>query len=451
MRGTPLLLKNGLIINEGRTFRGDLVINNKLIEKIYPGGHQGRFNEETGRSVDLEGLLIFPGVIDDHVHFREPGLTHKGDIATESVAAVAGGITSFMEMPNTNPQTISADLLEDKFRLAQEKSLANFSFYMGATNTNKPELMAADPKHVCGIKIFMGSSTGNMLMDDSGALNDLFREVKLPVAVHCEDEETIRKQLTAAKATYGEDIPMAMHMHIRNHQACERSSRLAVSLAEKYGTRLHLLHLSTADELRMLENSTPLSDKQITAEVCVHHLWFSAEDYAEKGGLIKWNPAIKFNEDRMALIDGVRKGYIDVVATDHAPHTLEEKSNNYLACPSGGPMVQHTLPAMVTLAEKQQIPLEKIASLMCHNPAICFNVANRGFIREGYAADLVVIDPGTPFTVSKENILYKCKWSPLEGKELKATVSYTFVNGHLVYENGTINDEVKGEALLFSR
>ncbi len=451
MRGTPLLLKNAQIINEGRTFRGDLVIENKSIGKIYPGGHQGRFNEETGRSIDLENMLLFPGVIDDQVHFREPGLTHKGDIGTESGAAVAGGITSFMEMPNTNPQTTSNELLEEKFRLGQAKSLANYSFYMGATNTNKPELMAADPKHVCGIKIFMGSSTGNMLVDDPDALNDIFRNVKLPVAVHCEDEETIRKQMEAAKATYGDDIPMAMHLRIRSHLACERSSRLAVSLAEKYGTRLHLLHLSTANELRMLENSTPLAEKQITAEVCVHHLWFSAEDYADKGGLIKWNPAIKFREDRMALIDGIRKGYIDVVATDHAPHTLEEKSNSYLNCPSGGPMVQHALPAMVTLAERQQIPLETIATIMCHNPAVCFNVANRGFIREGYAADLVAIDPGTPFTVQRENILYKCGWSPLEGKELKATVKYTFVNGHLVYENGTIHDEIKGEALQFSR
>lgn len=444
-------LKNAEIINEGKTFKGDLYINNGLIEKIFPGGNNGGFNEGQCRVLDLSGMFLMPGAIDDQVHFREPGLEHKADLTTESRAAVAGGITSFMEMPNTIPQTISQLLLEKKFRAAQEKSLANYSFYIGATNSNIDELRATDPASVCGIKVFMGSSTGNMLVDDPNALAGIFRDAKLPVAVHCEDEGIISARLQAARSHYGEHIPAFMHPFIRNHEACETSTRLALSLASKYNTRLHILHLSTAGEVRLLENQTPLSEKRITAEVCVHHLWFSYNNYQKKGSLIKWNPAIKWENDRIALINGIKEGFIDVVATDHAPHTIQEKQQPYTTCPSGAPMVQHALPAMLTLASENEIPYEKIVTLMCHNPAICFNIKNRGFIREGYAADLVVVDPAKKTTVKQANILYKCGWSPLEGETLEHTVVYTFVNGNIVYDNGTINDDTKGEALIFER
>ncbi len=335
--------------------------------------------------------------------------------------------------------------------MAAEKSLANYSFYMGATNSNIDELRATDPKHVCGIKVFMGSSTGNMLVDNPYALSAIFRDAQLLVATHCENETIITSRLHAAKSKYGDNIPVYLHPFIRNHEACETSTRMAMSLAAKYNTRLHILHLSTANETRLFENQTPLAQKRITAEVCVHHLWFSYDDYRKKGSLIKWNPAIKHEKDRVALINGIKEGYIDVVATDHAPHTLNEKKLPYTGCPSGAPMVQHALPAMLTLASENNIPYEKIVDLMCHNPAICFNIKNRGYIREGYAADLVVIDPLKKTTVKQENILYKCGWSPMEGYTLNHTVAYTFVNGIPVYENGTINDETKGKALTFER
>lgn len=451
MQHKGFLLKNAIIVSDDRRFKGDLFIQNGLIQKIFEGGHNGTFTQEDVHVMDMEGLMLLPGVIDDQVHFREPGLTHKADIYTESRAAVAGGITSFMEMPNTNPQTVTQELLAKKFNLASEKSLANYSFYMGATNDNLDELKATDPEHVCGVKVFMGSSTGNMLVDNPNTLSAIFRDIKLPIAVHCEDEEVIKTNLSRAKDVYGEHIPIFMHPLIRSHEACERSSRLAVSLAERYGTRLHLLHLSTRDELRLLRNDLPLKEKQITAEVCVHHLWFSMDDYHQKGSFIKWNPAVKFDEDRKALLNGIQEGYLDVIATDHAPHTIEEKQNSYLNSPSGGPMVQHALPLMLTIANRHGISIEKVVRLMCHNPAICFGVKNRGFIREGFAADLVAVNTNKAFKVEKENILYKCKWSPLEGTTLDAGVAYTFVNGHLVFKNGEFDEEARGQALVFGR
>ncbi len=443
------LLKNATIINEGTSRKGNLLIRDSKIAAIHHKGLPEGMDTATVEVIDLEGMLLLPGVIDDQVHFREPGLTHKADIHTESRAAVAGGITSFMEMPNTIPQTTSQQQLEKKYRLAQENSLANFAFYLGATNDNLDELKACDPSSVCGIKVFMGSSTGNMLVDSKDALEDIFREVKLPIAVHCEDEATVQANLAAAKEVYGDDIPMFMHALIRSHEACETSSRLAIELALKHDARLHLLHLSTRNEIRLLNNNQRIADKRITAEACVHHLWFHIDDYAEKGAFIKWNPAIKYATDRKALIEAVREGYIDVLATDHAPHTLEEKKKPYTNCPSGAPMVQHALPAMLTLADKYNIGAEKIVELMCHNPAICFGIKNRGFIREGYAADLVVVDPKGKTKPDKDNILYKCGWSPMEGYTLKTKVKYTFVNGNLVYHNGTFTAHNKGEALKF--
>ncbi len=451
MTTTTFFLKNARIINEGEAFKADLYIKNGLIEKIFREGHENQINEAETKVFDLTGMLLLPGVIDDQVHFREPGLTHKADLATESRAAVAGGITSFMEMPNTIPQTTTQELLEKKFNIASEKSLANYSFFIGATNSNSDELRATDKKNVCGIKVFMGSSTGNMLVDDPAALAEIFRDAKLPVAVHCEDEKTIAANMKMARDAFGDDIPPYMHATIRNHQACETSTRYALGLAEKFNTRLHLLHLSTSNEVRLLRNDIPLAEKQITAEVCIHHLWFSIDDYAKKGNLIKWNPAVKYEDDRNALIEGILGGYLDVVATDHAPHTISEKQNPYTTCPSGGPMVQHALPAMLTLAAKNGISLEKTVELMCHNPAICFNVSNRGFIREGYAADIVVVNPEKKTLVTNDNILYKCGWSPLEGASLDYTVEHTFVNGNLVYDKGIIIEGSRGEALAFSR
>ncbi len=444
-------LKNANIVNEGRTFRGSLVLKSGLIERIIHESEQADFSKDSFIEMDLEGLTVIPGVIDDQVHFREPGLTHKGDIESESRAAVAGGVTSFMEMPNTSPQCTSLKLLEDKFSLASGKSLANHSFYIGATNDNISELKAAEADHVCGVKIFMGSSTGNMLVDNPDSLRSIFREVKLPVAVHCEDEATVRKNLDSAVQIYGEDIPHHMHAAIRSHNACELSSRLAVGLAERFGTRLHLLHLSTARELSLLENENRAGEKQITAEVCVHHLWFDIDDYSRLGSRIKWNPSIKYKSDRLGLIEGIKNGYVDIIATDHAPHTLEEKGRPYTSCPSGAPMVQHSLPAMLSLGNKHGIDIEKVVELMCHNPAVCFNVKNRGFIREGYAADLAVVDTRLPQKVNDGSVHYKCAWTPLNGARLDASVMYTFINGNIVYEKGRIYDDKKGSPLEFSR
>lgn len=445
------LLKNASIVNEGTTTSGDLLIQSGRIEKFFSGGHGGSLDEEKQAVIDLEGLVLLPGVIDDQVHFREPGLTHKADLSSESRAAVAGGITSFMEMPNTLPPTTTQERLQEKFLLASEKSLANYSFYMGATNENLGELKACDPSLVCGIKVFMGASTGNLLVDDPIALEGIFREISLPIAVHCEDENSIKANMEKARKKYGENIPINMHPLIRSHDACETSSRRAISLAEKFESRLHLLHLSTASEIRLLQNEQLLRDKRITAEVCVHHLWFNMDDYNVRGAHIKWNPAIKFRSDQLALLEAVKEGYIDLIATDHAPHSLEEKLKSYPDCPSGAPMVQHSLPAMITLANKHNIRIERIVELMCHNPAICFGIKNRGFIREGYAADLVVIDPDKPFTVNRDDLHYKCGWSPLEGCRLDATVTHTFVNGALVYEHGRFNEQTKGQPLHFAR
>jgi dihydroorotase len=452
MVSQPILLKDASIINEGTIYKGHLLLHDGKIERILPAGNIniGPYPNDI-KTYNLDGLWVIPGIIDDQVHFREPGFEHKADIQTESMAAVAGGITSYMEMPNTNPQTTTQSALEKKFALAAEKSLANYSFYIGATNKNIDELRATDKNNVCGIKVFMGSSTGNMLVDNAEVLKTIFRIKKLPIATHCEDEATIKANMAYAEQKFGSSIPFGQHPVIRSHEACEISTRLAISLAERYETRLHILHLSTANELLLLDHSTELDKKMITAEVCIHHLWFSDDDYATKGPWIKWNPAVKGSDDRKALMKALLAGYLDVVATDHAPHTIEEKQRPYASCPSGGPMVQHALPAMLEFFHKGMISLEKIVELMCHNPAICFNIRNRGFIREGYAADLVVIAPERSCKVSKENLLYKCNWSPFEGQTFRSSIDMTFVNGRVVYEKGIFNDGVKGQALTFSR
>jgi dihydroorotase len=390
-------------------------------------------------------------VIDDQVHFREPGLTHKGDIYHESRAAVAGGITSFMDMPNTNPQTITIDLLNEKYLIGSENSLTNYSFYIGATNTNLDEVMKADPSEVCGIKLFMGSSTGNMLVDNETALKALFSKAILPITAHCEDEPIIRKNSQTYREKYGEDVPVRMHPLIRSREACFRSSSHAVNLAKEFNARLHILHLSTADEMKLFSNELPLNQKRITGEVCVHHLWFDESSYDDLGNLIKWNPAIKTRFDRDALIKGVNNNLIDIIATDHAPHTLTEKGNSYFKAPSGGPLVQHALIIMFELWHRKLFNLEKIVEMMCHNPAILFNIRDRGFIREGYKADLCLVDPEKPWTVSKDNILYKCGWSPFEGETFRSKVVKTIVNGTIVYDEGKIDENFRGQRLLFDR
>lgn len=399
--------------------------------------------------INAEGLYLFPGVIDDQVHFREPGLTHKADIYSESRAAVAGGVTSFMEMPNTIPNTLTQKLLEEKYLCASVKSVANYSFFMGASNSNIDEVLKTNPKNVCGVKIFMGSSTGDMLMDDEKALENIFSKSTMLVATHCEDENTVRKNLEQFKSKYGDDIPLKFHPEIRSREACYKSSSFAVSLAKKYNTRLHILHISTADELELFDNTIPLEQKRITAEACIHHLWFSNEDYEKKGNFIKWNPAIKTASDRDAIFNGVLENKIDVIATDHAPHTAEEKNQLYTKAPSGGPLVQHSLVAMLELYHQKKISIEMIAEKMCHAPAECFRVEKRGFIREGYFADLVLVDLNSPWTVSKQNILYKCGWSPFEGVTVQSKVKHTFVSGNHVYDDGKIIENQKGLRLAF--
>lgn len=445
------LIKQATIVNEGHIFVGDVFIDGNQIRHIVPESSGDNFDDSGYEVIDAKGLYLLPGVIDDQVHFREPGLTHKAEIYTESKAAVAGGITSFMEMPNTVPNTLTQELLEDKYRLAAEKSLANYSFYMGASNDNLEELVKTNPGNVCGIKIFMGSSTGNMLVDDEKALESIFSSVKLPVAVHCEDEGTIRKNFKKFKTEFGNSATAAIHPLIRTEEACYLSSSKAVKLARKHGTRLHILHLSTAKEMGLFDHDIPLKDKKITAEVCIHHLWFSDEDYQRKGNFIKWNPAIKKAEDRDALLNALLDGHLDIVATDHAPHTLEEKSRPYFDAPAGGPMVQHALVAMLELYKKGKITLNQVVEKMCHNPAILFQVEKRGFIREGYHADLVLVDLDNKWTVNNDNILYKCGWSPMEGVEFGSKVKKTFVNGHLAYDDGVFDESKKGERLLFNR
>lgn len=444
-----ILIKNATIINEGRSFKGDLLIKDELISAI---GNADEFEiQPFTRIIEATGLLLLPGIIDDQVHFRDPGLTHKGDIQSESRAAVAGGITSFMDMPNTNPQTVTIDLLNEKYIIGSEKSFTNYSFYLGATNSNIDEVEKIDKNSVCGIKLFMGSSTGNMLVDNETALRNLFSKTKLPITAHCEDEPTIRRNSELYRQKYGEDVPVTMHPLIRSREACFISSSHAVNLAREYNTRLHILHLSTADELKLFDNKLPLDQKRITGEVCVHHLWFDDSYYENLGNLIKWNPAIKTRFDRDALINGVNNNVIDIIATDHAPHTIDEKRNTYFKAPSGGPLIQHSLPIMMELFHKKLFSLEKIVEMMCHNPAILFNIKNRGFIRTGYQADLCLVDPSNPWTVSKENILYKCGWSPYEGVTFRSKVTQTIVNGTIVYDNGVINEDYRGQRLMFDR
>lgn len=445
-----ILLKNAKIVNENTIFSGHVLIEKDIIAKIFKEVDDITSYEKTNKVIDVKGNYLLPGVIDDQVHFREPGLTHKANIQTESRAAVAGGITSFMEMPNTVPNTLTQELLQDKYDIAEKTSYANYSFYMGASNDNIEEVLKTDPKTVCGVKVFMGSSTGNMLVDNPKTLEELFSKCKLLIAAHCEDEDTIRKNMAIYKEKYGEDVPVTCHPEIRNEEACYKSSSLAIQLAKKHNTRFHLFHLSTAKELGLLENKTPLKEKRITAEACIHHMWFSDEDYKTKGNFIKWNPAVKKATDRDAILQAVIDGTIDVIATDHAPHTLEEKNNTYFSAPSGGPLVQHALVAMLEHYHNGKISLEKLVEKMSHAVADCFKIENRGFIREGYFADFVVVDLNNPWTVNKDNLLYKCGWSPFEGTTFKSKVLTTIINGSVVYTNGKFDENYRGKRLTFN-
>jgi dihydroorotase len=443
---------NALIVNEGHIFPGSVLISDGKIEKIEPDRSGHEVLPADGYTViDAKGNYLLPGIIDCHVHFREPGLTHKADLFSESRAAVAGGVTSYMEMPNTIPQAVTLDLLEEKFKLASEKSLANFSFFLGASNHNINEIVNADPKLICGIKVFFGASTGSMLVDKQNVLEEIFCRSHLPVVAHCEDENTIRTNTQSMHAKYGEDVPVDMHPLIRSAEACFLSSQLAVSLARKYNTRLHIAHLSTAAEIGLLDNNLPLEQKRITAEVCTHYLWFCDKDYSVLGTKIKVNPAIKTSDDRDALLKGLLESHIDIVSTDHAPHLPEEKAQSYFKAPSGTPMIQHSLQVMLGFWHNGKISLEQLVEKMCHAPAICFGVKDRGFIRKGYYADLVLVDPNSPNTVDKSNILYKCGWSPFEGHKFQSKITHTFVNGNLVYENGRFNEANKGQRLIFVR
>lgn len=441
------LIRSAQIVNEGKIFTGDVLIKGERIEKI----SASPINDPHATEINAEGLYLFPGLIDDQVHFREPGLTHKGEIYTEARAAVAGGITSYMEMPNTNPQTLTQQLLEEKYARAAEVSLANYSFYMGTSNENYEEVMKTDLEKVCGLKIFMGSSTGNMLVDDEHALSRVFSNFSGLIALHCEDEETIKNNLATYKEKLGDSLDVSYHPLIRSHRACALSSSKAIAIAKKYGTRIHILHISTAEECSFFDNTIPLEKKHITAEACVHHLWFSDEDYKEKGNFIKWNPAIKSAQDRQAIWQAVLDGRIDVIATDHAPHTLEEKQKPYLEAPSGGPLVQHALQAMLESHKQNKISLEMIAHKMSHQVATLFRIRERGFIREGYYADLILVDMNKPQKVTKENLLYKCKWSPFEQYTFSSSISKTWVNGHLAFNEGTLDESNKGRRLSFQQ
>ncbi|WP_026724453.1 dihydroorotase [Flavobacterium sasangense] len=445
---STVLIRNAKIVNEGVIFEGDILIENEFIkeiaEKISPKSSDCVI-------IDAEGSYVMPGAIDDQVHFREPGLTHKGNIETESRAAVAGGITSFIEQPNTVPNAVTQELLEDKYQIASQKSYANYSFMMGGTNDNLEEVLKTNPRNVAGIKLFLGSSTGNMLVDNPEVLEKIFSSTKMLIAVHCEDEATIKANTEKYREEFGDDIPMKYHHLIRSAEACYLSSSKAIELAKKTGARLHVFHLSTAKEMELFTNKIPLEQKQITAEVCVHHLWFTDADYETKGSLIKWNPAVKTQEDKDALWKALLDDRIDVIATDHAPHTLEEKINPYMTCPSGGPLVQHAVVAMFEAHHQGKISVEKIVEKMCHNPAKIFKIEKRGFIKEGYYADIAIVNAYLPWNVKKENILYKCGWSPFEGYNFKSRVTHTFVNGKLVYHNGKVKDVKVGQRLLFER
>jgi len=442
-----ILILNGTLVNENQIFEADIFIKDDLIEEI----GKNLQHKEADRVIDATGKMILPGLIDDQVHFREPGLTHKAEIYTESRAAVAGGITSFMEMPNTVPNALTQELLQDKYDIAARNSLANYSFYMGASNDNLDEVLKTDPKNVCGTKIFMGSSTGNMLVDNQKTLEGIFANSPTLIATHCESEEVIQRNTKAAREKYGEDVPMAMHPVIRDEEACYESSSFAVGLAKKSGARLHILHISTAKELELFDNTIPLKDKKITAEACIHHIWFSDADYAEKGSLIKWNPAVKTAADRDAILQGVIDNKIDVFATDHAPHTLEEKQNSYFSAPSGGPLVQHCLPALLDLYHQGKISLEKIVEKSSHAVADLFDVERRGYIREGYYADLVLVDLAQANEVTKSSLLYKCHWSPFEGHTFNSSVTHTIINGKLSYEEGKLIEVGTGMRLKFTR
>lgn len=440
-----ILITGANIVNEGRITPGDVLIQDGRIAKI----GTNLSHESADHYIDGSGKHLFPGVIDDQVHFREPGLTHKGEIYTEAKAGVAGGTTSYMEMPNTVPQAVTIELLEEKYARAKEVSLANYSFFLGGTNDNLEEILKLDLENVCGLKVFQGSSTGNMVVDNIESLEGIFKEYKGLLAIHSENDHIIKANLDAYKAEYGEDIPVKLHPKIRSEEACYDASSRAVAMAKKYGTRLHILHISTAKELELFDNTIPLEEKKITAEACIHHIWFSEEDYATKGNLIKWNPAIKTAHDREEIFKAMLDHRIDVIATDHAPHTLEEKAQSYLKAPSGGPLIQHSLVAMLDFYHQGKISLEKIADKMAHRVAQLFRIKDRGFIREGYMADLVLVDLNYPWTVSKENILSKCGWSPFEGHTFRSKVTHTIVSGHLVFDNGTFDESKKGERLTF--
>ena len=440
------LIKNGKVVNEGKIEQKDILISDGKIIEI---GHN--LSEENAQIIDARGKHIFPGAIDDQVHFREPGLTHKANLHTESRAAVAGGITSFMEMPNTVPNTLTQELLEDKYQLGAKNSIANYSFFMGASNDNIDEVLKTNPQNVCGVKVFMGSSTGNMLVDNETTLTNIFSKCKMLIATHCEDEATVRKNLAEYKERYGDDIPMEFHPIIRSEEACYLSSSLAVNLAKKYNTRLHILHISTAKELELFENETALSEKRITAEACIHHFWFDDSQYKTKGSRIKWNPAVKTVKDRDAILNAINNNVIDVVATDHAPHTKEEKDNVYTKSASGGPMVQHAMVAMFELYHQGKIELTHIAKKMSHDVATCFQIEKRGFIKKGYFADLVIANLDSPWKVETNNLLYKCGWSPFENQEFKSSIETTLVNGNVVWENGKIIEGNNGKRLTFVR
>ncbi|GMN06911.1 dihydroorotase [Croceitalea sp. MTPC5] len=442
----PILLKNTLTVNEGDTFETDVLIRGEYIERI-----DKNISSSNAQIIDFKGNLLLPGVIDDQVHFREPGLTHKGNIATESRAAIAGGITSFMEQPNTNPQTTTIKKLEDKFERAKSSSFANYSFLFGGTNDNLEELKKLDKKSCSGVKLFLGSSTGNMLVDDEKVLEQIFLNTDMVISTHCEDEGTIRANLAKYQQEFGDAIPIKYHPIIRSEEACYLSSSKAIALAKKTGARLHVFHLSTGKETDLFRNDIPLREKKITAEVCIHHLWFSDIDYEEKGTLIKWNPAVKTASDKDQLWQALLDDRIDVIATDHAPHTIDEKMNDYVNAPSGGPLVQHALPAMLQKHAQGLIPLEKIVQKMCHSPAILFDIEKRGFVKEGYFADLVQVSQDSKWQVKKDNIFYKCGWSPFEGVTFDSEVKRTFVNGHLAFDNGVLSKERNAKRLTFDR
>lgn len=443
-----LLIKNAKVVNEGIIFFGDVLILDDLIHEI---AENISAKHSDTIIIDAQGSYLIPGAIDDQVHFREPGLTHKGTIASESRAAVAGGITSYIEQPNTVPNAITQEILEEKYTIAAKTSFANYSFMMGGTNDNLEEILKTNPKNVAGLKLFLGSSTGDMLVDSFDSIEKIFTSTKLLIAVHSEDENTVKTNLENFKATYGEDIPVEYHPLIRSTEACYKSTERIVKLAKKTGARLHVFHISTAKELEFFSNKIPLEKKQITAEVCIHHLWFSDEDYKAKGNLIKWNPAIKTSEDRKALWAALLDNRIDVVATDHAPHTLEEKQQVYTKAPSGGPLVQHAVVAMFEAFHQGKISVEKIVEKMAHNPAKIFKIEKRGFVKVGYYADLVIVNPNMPWNVSKDNILAKCGWSPFEGETFRSRITHTFVNGQLVYQNFKVNEVPFGKRLLFDR